>query len=83
MEAGTVACWLKEEGEKLEEGDVLAQIETDKATMDFETPDEGYLAKIIAPAGTKDLPVGKVYIYTIVANTSMCIWLSLRYFYCQ
>lgn len=63
MEAGTVACWLKEEGEKLEEGDVLAQIETDKATMDFETPDEGYLAKIIAPAGTKDLPVGKVYIY--------------------
>ena len=62
METGTVASWLKEEGEKLEEGDVLAQIETDKATMDFETPDEGYLAKIIAPAGTKDVPVGKVFI---------------------
>lgn len=60
MEAGKVASWLKEEGEKLEEGDVLAQIETDKATMEFETPDEGYLAKIVAPAGSKDLPVGKV-----------------------
>lgn len=62
MEAGSIASWLKEEGEKLEEGDVLAQIETDKATMDFETPDEGYLAKIVAPAGTKDVPVGKVYL---------------------
>ena len=60
MESGSIASWLKEEGEKLEEGDVLAQIETDKATMDFETPDEGYLAKIVAPTGTKDLPVGKV-----------------------
>ena len=62
MEAGTVASWLKEEGEKLEEGDVLAQIETDKATMDFETPEEGYLAKIIIAEGTKDVPVGQVSI---------------------
>ncbi|XP_046863745.1 dihydrolipoyllysine-residue acetyltransferase component of pyruvate dehydrogenase complex, mitochondrial-like [Xenia sp. Carnegie-2017] len=67
METGTVASWLKEEGEKLEEGDVLAQIETDKATMDFETPDEGYLAKIVAPAGSKDLPVGKL-VCIIVEN---------------
>ena len=64
MESGTIASWLKEEGEKLEEGDVLAQIETDKATMDFETPDEGYLAKILAPGGTKDVPVGKVHGWT-------------------
>ena len=70
MEAGTVASWLKQEGEKLEEGDVLAQIETDKATMEFETPEEGYLAKIIAPAGTKDMPVGKVYSFFLVADTS-------------
>jgi pyruvate dehydrogenase E2 component (dihydrolipoamide acetyltransferase) len=41
-------------------GDVLASIETDKATMDFETPEEGYLAKILIPAGTKDIPLGKV-----------------------
>lgn len=67
MESGTIASWLKEEGEKLEEGDVLAQIETDKATMDFETPDEGYLAKILAPGGTKDVPVGEL-VCIIVEN---------------
>lgn len=39
---------------------MLAQIETDKATMDMETPQPGYLAKIVVPAGTKDLPLGKV-----------------------
>ncbi len=52
--------WEKEEGDELEEGDVLAQIETDKATMDMETPREGYLAKILVPAGTKDIPLGDV-----------------------
>ncbi|KAJ9597833.1 hypothetical protein L9F63_011328, partial [Diploptera punctata] len=48
--------------DKLNEGDLLAEIETDKATMGFETPEEGYLAKILVPAGSKDVPVGKVYI---------------------
>lgn len=47
-------------GDKLNEGDLLAEIETDKATMGFETPEEGYLAKIIIPAGTKEVPIGKV-----------------------
>ena len=42
------------------EGDLLAQIETDKATMEFETPEEGYLAKILIPAGSKDVPIGKL-----------------------
>ena len=41
-------------------GDILAEIETDKATLGFESGDEGYLAKIVIPAGTKDVPVGKV-----------------------
>lgn len=41
-------------------GDVLCQIETDKATMDFETPEEGYLAKILLPEGSKNIPLGKV-----------------------
>lgn len=41
-------------------GDVLAEIETDKATLGFEASDEGYLAKIIIPGGSKDVPVGKV-----------------------
>ncbi|CAN8003946.1 unnamed protein product, partial [Ixodes pacificus] len=47
-------------GDKLNEGDLLCEIETDKATMGFETPEEGYLAKIIIPAGTKDVPLGKL-----------------------
>lgn len=47
-------------GDKLNEGDLLAEIETDKATMGFETPEEGYLAKILIPAGSKEVPIGKV-----------------------
>jgi len=47
----------------LNEGDKLAEIETDKAIMDFETPEEGYLAKILVPAGQKDVTVGKVYYF--------------------
>jgi pyruvate/2-oxoglutarate dehydrogenase complex dihydrolipoamide acyltransferase (E2) component len=58
--AGTIVSWDKEVGDELGEGDILAQIETDKATMDMETPREGYLAKILLPAGTKDIPLGKV-----------------------
>lgn len=46
----------------MNEGDKLAEIETDKAIMDFETPEEGYLAKIIVSAGQKDVKVGKVFI---------------------
>ena len=60
MEQGTIIQWEKGEGDRLEEGDIIAQVETDKATMDMETPSEGYLAKIIIPAGSKDLPLGKV-----------------------
>lgn len=60
MELGTIVSWEKKEGDKLNEGDLLAEIETDKATMGFETPEEGYLAKILIPAGTKDIPIGKV-----------------------
>lgn len=48
-------------------GDLLAEIETDKATMGFETPEEGYLAKILIAAGTKDVPIGKL-VCIIVEN---------------
>ena len=64
MESGTIVKWEKEEGDILEEGDVIAQVETDKAVMDMETPSTGYLAKIIVAAGSKDLPLGKVRIDT-------------------
>ncbi|KPM11091.1 dihydrolipoyllysine-residue acetyltransferase, mitochondrial-like protein [Sarcoptes scabiei] len=60
MEMGTIVSWEKKEGDKLNDGDLLAEIETDKATMGFETPEEGYLAKILIPAGTKDIPIGKL-----------------------
>ncbi|KAL3274517.1 hypothetical protein HHI36_015900 [Cryptolaemus montrouzieri] len=67
MEMGTIISWSKKEGDKLNEGDLLAEIETDKATMGFETPEEGYLAKIIIPAGTKEVPIGKL-VCIIVEN---------------
>lgn len=54
-----------QEGDKLNEGDLLAEIETDKATMGFETPEEGYLAKILVPAGSKDVPIGKIWIFCL------------------
>ena len=65
MERGTIVRWTKAEGEKLSEGDLLAEIETDKATMGFETPEEGYLAKIIVPAGSKDVELGKVKVHNV------------------
>ncbi|XP_028901047.1 dihydrolipoyllysine-residue acetyltransferase component of pyruvate dehydrogenase complex, mitochondrial isoform X3 [Zeugodacus cucurbitae] len=67
MEQGTIISWEKKEGDKLNEGDLLAEIETDKATMGFETPEEGYLAKIVIPAGTKDVAIGKL-VCIIVQN---------------
>src|SRR5215216_135377 len=60
MEKGNVAKWLKKEGDKVAPGDVLAEIETDKATMEVEAVDEGVLAKIVVPEGTSDVPVNDV-----------------------
>ncbi|OPF89914.1 pyruvate dehydrogenase complex dihydrolipoamide acetyltransferase [Rhodopseudomonas palustris] len=60
MEKGNLAKWLKKEGDKVKSGDVIAEIETDKATMEVEAADEGTLAKIIVPEGTQDVPVNDV-----------------------
>ncbi len=60
MEQGTLAKWLKAEGDRIEPGDIIAEIETDKATMEFEAIDEGILEKILVPAGTEDVAVGAV-----------------------
>ena len=60
MEMGTIISWEKKEGDQVAEGDLLCEIETDKATMGFETPEEGYLAKIILQAGAKDIPIGRL-----------------------
>lgn len=60
MEEGTLAKWLKQEGDKVTSGDLLAEIETDKATMEFEAVDEGVIAKIMVPEGTDGVKVGTV-----------------------
>ena len=60
MLVGTIISWSVAEGDELGEGDLLAQIETDKATMDFEAPEVGYLAKILVPGGTTDVKLGTV-----------------------
>ena len=57
MEKGNLAKWLKKEGDAVKSGDILAEIETDKATMEVEAIDEGVLAKIVVPEGTADVPV--------------------------
>jgi len=60
MEEGTVAKWLVKEGDDVKSGDILAEIETDKATMEFEAVDEGVLGAILVPAGTENVKVGTV-----------------------
>jgi pyruvate dehydrogenase E2 component (dihydrolipoamide acetyltransferase) len=60
MEKGNLAKWLKKEGDKVKSGDVLAEIETDKATMEYEAVDEGTLARIVVPEGTQDVPVNSL-----------------------
>ena len=58
MEKGNIKSWNKKEGDEIAPGDVLAAIETDKAVVDFEMQEEGYIAKILFDAGAKDVPLG-------------------------
>jgi pyruvate dehydrogenase E2 component (dihydrolipoamide acetyltransferase) len=60
MEKGNLAKWLKKEGDTIKSGDIIAEIETDKATMEVEAVDEGVLAKIVVPEGTADVAVNEV-----------------------
>jgi pyruvate dehydrogenase E2 component (dihydrolipoamide acetyltransferase) len=60
MEKGNLAKWLKKEGDKVKAGDVIAEIETDKATMEYESIDDGVLAKIVVPEGTQDVSVNQL-----------------------
>ena len=57
MEEGTLAKWLKKEGDTVKSGDVIAEIETDKATMEVEAVDEGTIGKILVAEGTEDVKV--------------------------
>jgi len=60
MEKGNLAKWLKKEGDPIKTGDVIAEIETDKATMEYEAVDDGVMAKIVVPEGTEDVPVNQL-----------------------
>lgn len=60
MQAGNLGAWQKSPGDSLQPGDVLVEIETDKAQMDFEFQEEGTLAKILKETGEKDVAVGSV-----------------------
>ncbi|OBS83089.1 hypothetical protein A6R68_22927 [Neotoma lepida] len=65
MQAGTIARWEKKEGEKISEGDLIAEVETDKATVGFESLEECYMAKILVAEGTRDVPVGSIICITV------------------
>src|ERR1700690_4580600 len=59
MEKGNLAKWHKKEGDRVKSGDIIAEIETDKATMEGEAADEGTLGKILVPEGTADVAVNR------------------------
>ncbi|XP_051956226.1 dihydrolipoyllysine-residue acetyltransferase component of pyruvate dehydrogenase complex, mitochondrial-like [Xyrauchen texanus] len=65
MQMGTIARWEKKEGDKINEGDLIAEVETDKATVGFEILEECYLAKILVAEGTRDVPIGAVICITV------------------
>lgn len=67
MEEGTLAKWLVKEGDTVKSGDLMAEIETDKATMEFEAVDEGVIGKILVAEGTDNVKVGTV-IATLIAE---------------
>ena len=60
MEKGNLAKWLKKEGDKVKSGDVIAEIETDKATMEVEAVDEGEVAELVVPEGAEEVKVNSV-----------------------
>ena len=60
MSEGNIVSWTKKEGDKVKVGDVVCEIQTDKATIGFESQEEGYLAKILVPKDSKGVEVGKL-----------------------
>ena len=71
MTAGNIGAWQKKPGDTLAPGDVLVEIETDKAQMDFEFQEEGVLAKVLKESGEKDIAVGQVSTFLFPSSTWM------------
>uniref|UniRef100_UPI00358F15F7 dihydrolipoyllysine-residue acetyltransferase component of pyruvate dehydrogenase complex, mitochondrial n=1 Tax=Myxine glutinosa TaxID=7769 RepID=UPI00358F15F7 len=65
MTTGTITRWEKAPGDKILEGDLIAEVETDKASMGFESTDEAFMAKILMPEGSKDIPIGTIICVTV------------------
>ena len=88
MEQGTIASWAKEVGDHIIEGDLIAEIETDKATMGLEAGDEGYLAKILIPEKTRDIPLQTVSncfvvlsgLYRFLSKMTFWVYAIFRHF---
>ncbi|KAF0694433.1 Aste57867_14688 [Aphanomyces stellatus] len=76
METGTISTWLKKEGDKITAGDVICQIETDKAVVDFEAQDDSYLAKILKPEGSADVQVGEPIFVTVDDSSAVAAFVS-------
>ena len=77
MNTGNLAKWRKKEGDALSPGDVIAEVETDKATVDFECQDSGYLAKILVPEGTSDVPVGQLVAIMVDSKEALAAFASI------
>lgn len=73
MEKGTLARWLVAEGDLVKIGDLVAEVETDKATMEVEAVDEGRVAQLTVPAGSENVPVGTVIAVLVDADTSVAV----------
>jgi pyruvate dehydrogenase E2 component (dihydrolipoamide acetyltransferase) len=76
MTAGNIGAWQKKAGDSIAPGDVLVEIETDKAQMDFEFQEEGVIAKILKDAGEKDVAVGNVCINYSSSRYDSCVSLG-------
>lgn len=90
MTAGNIGTWQKKAGDTLAPGDVLVEIETDKAQMDFEFQEEGTLAKVLKDSGEKDVAVGNVWPFVslgaqllMLAFTAHCCYGRRRHRYLQ
>jgi len=69
---GNIASWKKKEGEQVGAGDEMAEIETDKATMAWESQDDGFIAKILLQEGAKDIPVGTPAMIFVEEEVRLC-----------
>ena len=80
MTSGNLATWKKQIGDAIRPGDIIAEIETDKATMDFEAQEDGFLAKILVKEGSKDILVNQVMRYSLRCLQMMVFLLAYRYY---